>query len=80
MAVAFPRVHVGGVAMADAGYDKSIGTEDRSVVAATKLWAIIIGIVVLLGLGMILFFLTGSNMRDSGGPNSENTSTRPAEP
>ena len=66
--------------MANEGYDKSIGSDDRTVVGATKLWAVIIGIVVLLGIGMIAFFFIGSNMRDSGGPNSENTSTRPAEP
>ena len=66
--------------MANATYDKSINSDDRTVVGATKLWAIIIGIVVLLGIGMLAFFFISSNMRDSGGPNSENTATRPAEP
>ena len=66
--------------MANAYYDKSIGRDDRTVVGATKLWGLIIGIVVLLGLGMLVFFFVSSNMRDTGGPASENTATRPAEP
>ncbi len=66
--------------MADVGYDKSIGTEDRSVVATTKLWAIVLGIVFLLGLAMIIFFFVSSNTPDSGGTASDNTATRPAEP
>lgn len=66
--------------MADAGYDKSIGTDERSVVATTKLWGMILGIVLLLGIAMIIFFFVGTGTRDSGGPASENTSTRPAEP
>lgn len=66
--------------MANAGYDKSIGSEDRSVVAQTKLWGIVIGIVLLLGIGMLVFFLMSDNKRDSGGVSSGNTATRPAEP
>jgi hypothetical protein len=66
--------------MENASYDKSIGSDDRTVVGATKLWSIIIGIVVLLGLGMLIFFFVASDMRDWGGPASENTATRPAEP
>ncbi|HUR96927.1 MAG TPA: hypothetical protein VMZ26_02550 [Pyrinomonadaceae bacterium] len=61
-------------------YDKSIGSEDRSAVAGTKMWAVILGIVFLFGVGMIVFFFVGGNMRGSGGLNSENTATRPAEP
>ena len=66
--------------MANAGYDKSIDSKDRSVVSATKLWVIIVGFVLLLGIGLLLVFTFGSNTRSSGGPASENTSTRPAEP
>lgn len=66
--------------MADAAYDKSIDSNDRSVVAQTKLWGIVLGIVLLLGIGMIVFFFVASNSRDSGGSASENTATRPAEP
>ena len=66
--------------MANAGYDKSIDSEDRSVVSATKLWSVVIGIVFLLFIGMMVFFFVGSNKRDSGGAASENTATRPAEP
>ena len=70
----------GGVRMPNAGYDKSIDTNDRSVVAATKLWSIILGIVLLLGIAMIVLFFFGTGSRDSGGAASENTATRPAEP
>jgi hypothetical protein len=66
--------------MADESYDKSIGTDDRSVVAGTKLWAVIIGFVLVLGIAMIIAFSYGSGKRDAGGPNSENTAARPAEP
>jgi hypothetical protein len=66
--------------MANETYNKSIGTDDRSVVAGTKIWGMILGIVLLLGIGMIILFFVGSNMRDTGGPASENTATRPAEP
>ncbi|HEX6124076.1 MAG TPA: hypothetical protein VFZ23_01765 [Pyrinomonadaceae bacterium] len=66
--------------MANEGYDKTIDTDERSVVATTKLWAIILGIVFLLGIGMIVFFFVGTGTRDSGGVSSENTATRPAEP
>jgi hypothetical protein len=61
-------------------YDTSIGTNDRSLVAATKLWAIVIGLIVLLGVIMLLMFMTGSMGVSSGPVSSENTSTRPAEP
>ncbi len=66
--------------MANATYDKSIDTKDRSVVATTKLWGIVIGIVFLLGLAMIIFFFMSTGVRDSGGTASDNTATRPAEP
>ena len=71
---------IGGVRLANAGYDKSIDSEDRSAVAGTKLWGVVLGIVFLLGIGIIVFFFLGGNMRSSGGLNSENTATRPAEP
>ena len=71
---------IGGVGMANVPYDKSIDSVDRSVVAGTKMWGVILGIVLLLGIGMIVFFFLAGNMRSSGRPNSENTATRPAEP
>jgi len=71
---------MGGVVMANVKYDKSIDSEDRSVVAQTKMWGVVLGIVLLLGIGMIILFFVGGNMRSSGRPNSENTATRPAEP
>jgi hypothetical protein len=70
----------GGVGMADVSYDKSIDSNERTVVGTTKLWAIVLGIVLLLGIGMIVFFFSSTGARDSGGPNSENSATRPAEP
>ena len=66
--------------MADPSYDKSIGTEDRSAVAGTKLWTIIIGLVLLIGIAIIITFFATTGKRDAGGPNSDNTSSRPAEP
>ena len=66
--------------MANGLYDKSIDTDERSVVSTTKLWSMVIGLVLLVGIGMLIVFMYGSNMRGSGGPASDNTSTRPAEP
>ena len=66
--------------MANVPYDKSIDSDERSVVAGTKMWGVILGIVLLFGIGMLIFFFIGGNMRGSGGLNSENTATRPAEP
>jgi hypothetical protein len=62
-------------------YDKSIGSEERSAVSATKRWIIILAIVVLIGIALIATFLmnpTGGSR--SGGVASENTAVRPAEP
>lgn len=65
----------------DQGYDKSIGTNERSAVAATKIWAIVLALVALVGVIMIsMFLLGGSETRSSGPVSSENTATRPAEP
>lgn len=61
-------------------YDTSIGTNQRSAVAATKLWAIVIGLIVLFGIAMLYMFMTSSETRPSGGASSENTASRPAEP
>ena len=68
--------------MANEPYDKSIGTENRSAVGFTKMWAIVIGIVLVLGIAMIAIFFAGrgDGRRNSGGPASENSATRPAEP
>lgn len=38
-------------------YDTSIGTKERSVVAATKVWGIVLGFVLLLGVIMLTLFL-----------------------
>ena len=68
----------GGVSMANAMYDKSIGSKDRSVVSATKLWVIILGIVLLLGIGMILFFFSsGTGTRETGAPGATNSASNP---
>jgi ABC-type transporter Mla maintaining outer membrane lipid asymmetry permease subunit MlaE len=62
-------------------YGTSIGTKERSVVAATKIWAIILGLVALVGIVMMMMFLGYfGNARSSGPVSSENTATRPAEP
>lgn len=62
-------------------YDTSIGTENRSVVSATKLWALIIAAVVLAGIVMMVFFMMMGSQGGTGRRiNSENTATRPAEP
>jgi hypothetical protein len=51
------------------------------VVAATKIWAIILGLVALVGIVMMMMFLGYfGNARSSGPVSSENTATRPAEP
>lgn len=64
-----------------AGYDTSIGTEDRSVVSVTKLWALVIAAVVLAGIIMMVFFMLMGSRSDRGRRiNSENAATRPAEP
>ena len=63
------------------GYDKSIGTSDRSVVSATKLWAIVLAGVLLVGIIMIAMFLAWPFGGASSGPvSSENTAAGPAEP
>lgn len=63
------------------GYDTSIGTKDRSAASATKLWAIILGLIGLVGVIMITMFLLNPFGSKSSGPvSSDNTATRPAEP
>ena len=62
------------------GYDTSIGTKERSVTSATKLWGIILGLVVLAGIIMIAVFMSWDGRGSSGPVSSENTATRPAEP
>ena len=62
-------------------YDKSIGSDERSVVSATKLWSIVLGIVALLGLiAIVSFLMWGSRPNESQRITTENTATRPAEP
>jgi hypothetical protein len=62
----------------DGVYDKSIGSEQRSAVAATKMWSILIGIVLLIGIGLIItYFFSGSGARDSRGSGANSTSSSP---
>ncbi|MCC6327974.1 MAG: hypothetical protein IT174_05620 [Acidobacteria bacterium] len=42
-------------------YDTSIGTKERSVVSATKLWGIVIAVVVLIGVLMLVMFFTSNS-------------------
>jgi hypothetical protein len=63
------------------GYDNSIGTKERSAVSATKVWAIVLALIGLVGVVMITMFLVQPfDGRSSGPISSENTATRPAEP
>lgn len=61
-------------------YDKSMGTSDRSAVAATKIWAIVLALIGLVGVIFISMFLLNPFGGSSGPVSSENTATRPAEP
>ena len=61
-------------------YDASIGTNERSVVAATKLWGIILVLIAVFGLIVLIVFLTRTNSTSTGPVSSDNTATRPAEP
>jgi hypothetical protein len=62
-------------------YDTSIGSENRSVISATKIIGLILAAVVLGGIIMIGYFMLMGSRDDSGRRiNSENTATRPAEP
>lgn len=65
---------------ADQGYDTSIDTGERSVVAATKIWVIVLAAVAVVGLVLIAMFFMRSETRPTGPVSSENTATRPAEP
>ncbi|HSI88315.1 MAG TPA: hypothetical protein VK918_04610 [Pyrinomonadaceae bacterium] len=58
-----------------AKYDTSIGTEERSVRSATKLWAIVFGFIFLIGITLILVFYWSSSA-DSG----PGGTGRPADP
>jgi hypothetical protein len=42
----------------DREYDTSIGTRERSVVAATKVWVIVLAAVAVIGLVLLGMFLT----------------------
>lgn len=69
--------------MSNAGrenYDTSIGTNERSVVSATKLWGLILGLIAVFGVILLMMFLTQTDSKSSGPVSSENTATRPAEP
>lgn len=61
-------------------YDTSIGTNDRSVVAVTKFWGVVLAAVAIIGVLLIGYFIFAGSSRSSGGISSENTATRPAEP
>jgi len=67
--------------MSNVSYDKRIGTEERSVVAGTKLWAMILGVVFLIGVGIIVVLFMGTGSGKGGeNPAVDNGVTRPAEP
>lgn len=66
--------------MAQTTYHTGIDSDDRSVKSATKLWTIVLALVVLLGIALITTFLLWRGEATSGGISSENTSSRPAEP
>ena len=67
--------------MSDVSYDKRIGTEERSVVAGTKLWAMILGVVLLIGIGILVVLFMGTGSRKGvESPTADNAATRPAEP
>jgi hypothetical protein len=62
-------------------YDTSIGSEQRSVVSATKIWVIVLGFVLLIGIVLILTFFnasptTGGNS-SSGAANATSRSPGP---
>ena len=46
-------------------YDTSIGTDERSARSATKLWAIVLAFVFLIGLVLILVFYNSSSATDT---------------
>ena len=48
-----------------ATYDTSVGTKERSVRSATKLWAIVFAFIFLIGITLILVFYSSSST-DSG--------------
>ncbi|MBA2378516.1 MAG: hypothetical protein H0V76_02950 [Blastocatellia bacterium] len=54
-------------------YDKSIGTKERSVTAATKVWALVLGVVFVAGL-IILYTMYSAGTTNDALP----TGTRPA--
>ena len=60
------------------GYDTSIGSEDRSARSATKFWAMIFGIILIVF--VVLFFTlfnSGSGSPESGRPRGGSTSESP---
>lgn len=66
--------------MSNGEYDKGVGSENRSVVAATKTWAIVLAVVAMIGIGILVLFFNSGSWPRNGGPASENTTTRPAKP
>ena len=62
-------------------YDTSIGSEKRSVISATKTWAIVLGFVLLIGIVLILTFFnspsTNSVNSSSGAANATSRSPSP---
>ncbi len=49
-------------------YDTSIGTSERSVKSATKVWAIVLAVVFLAGLVMLYAFLSSGTDTDGSLP------------
>lgn len=58
-------------------YDTSIGTEERSARSATKLWAIVLGIVLLIGISLIVTFYNSRVTTDGQPGGASQTSQSP---
>ena len=64
----------------DNNYDTDIGSQERSVVAATKLWVIVFSVLALFGVFLVWMLLSGTSGVPSGPSSTVNTASRPAEP
>ncbi len=60
-------------------YDADIGSRERSVVAATKLWVIVFSVLALFGVFLVWMLLSGTSGVPSGPSSTVNTAPRPEE-
>lgn len=59
-------------------YDTSIGSEQRRVKSATKLWAIILGLVFVIGVALIItFFSSADTTRNNPSTGANSTARSP---